>query len=388
MLAFGDPQPYTIEQVDFFARDIVSELADSEDIEFGVVLGDIVGDDLELFAPLTEAVAQIGQPFWYVYGNHDMNFDVEEDHLADETFERVFGPTNYAFTYGNVHFVAFDNVLFPQNYTESRYIGGFTEKQFSFLENFLRHVPEDDRIVAMMHIPLFEQGQGDTFVDAHRERFFQLFRKHPNVLSLSAHTHYQKHVFFGDGDGWPHDEHPHHHYNVGTTSGSWWRGPPDERGIPVTTMRDGTPNGYAIIHFKGTDYAIDWKVANASEDFQMSIFAPKVVLLGEERSSSFFVNFFNGNERSKLEYRHNGGEWKSMAKVDTFDPAYTLARLSRDASSELIPGRPLPHPVESSHLWGASMPRTKSAGTHRIEVRATDMFGRVFHSGTTFRVAD
>ena len=142
MLAFGDPQPYTIEEVDFFARDIITELAGNEEIEFGVVLGDIVGDDLELFAPLTEAVAQIGQPFWYVYGNHDMNFDAAEDHLADETFERVFGPTNYAFTYGNVHFIAFDNVLFPQNYTESRYVGGFTEKQFSFLESFLKAGPE------------------------------------------------------------------------------------------------------------------------------------------------------------------------------------------------------------------------------------------------------
>lgn len=119
------------------------------------------------------------------------------------------------------------------------------------------------------------------------------------------------------------------------------------------------PTNYTIIHFQVTDYAIDWKVADASEVFQMSIFAPKVALLGEERNSSLFVNFFNGNQRSKLEYRKNGGEWKSMDKVDTFDPAYALARLSLDASSELIPGRPLPHPVESSHLWGASMPRTE-----------------------------
>ena len=153
-------------------------------------------------------------------------------------------------------------------------------------------------------------------------------------------------------------------------------------------MRDGTPNGYAIIHFKGTDYTMDWKVAHAAEDFQMNLFAPKVVGPGDDWNSYFFANFFNGNEQSTLQYRHNGGSWKPMTQVDTVDPSYTLMRLSHDASSELTPGRPLPYPVESSHLWRASMPRTDTIGTHRIEVRATDMFGRTFHAGTTFRVAE
>ena len=53
---FGDPQPYNIDQVDFLAEDIVAELIGRDDLEFGMTMGDIVGDNLNLFSPLNQAV--------------------------------------------------------------------------------------------------------------------------------------------------------------------------------------------------------------------------------------------------------------------------------------------------------------------------------------------
>ncbi len=46
-------------------------------------------------------------------GNHDMNYDAVADSLSDETFESNFGPANYAFNYGQAHFIVLDNILYP-----------------------------------------------------------------------------------------------------------------------------------------------------------------------------------------------------------------------------------------------------------------------------------
>ena len=101
---FSDPQPYTLEEIDYLSRDIVAELV-GVDAAFGLSLGDLVGDDLSLFEPLNQAVGRIGIPWYNVHGNHDMNFRAHADEHADETFERVYGPTTYAFQVGRVHFV-------------------------------------------------------------------------------------------------------------------------------------------------------------------------------------------------------------------------------------------------------------------------------------------
>ena len=50
-------------------------------------------------------------------------------------------------------------------------------------------------------------------------------------------------------------------------------------------MRDGTPKGYAFIHFKGNEYVIDYKAAGHSKDYQMELFAPKVVARGRKTSA-------------------------------------------------------------------------------------------------------
>src|SRR5690606_3298795 len=54
-LIFGDPQPYTIEEVIFFADGVVAEVEGIQGVDFGISLGDLVGDDLSLFQPYLEA---------------------------------------------------------------------------------------------------------------------------------------------------------------------------------------------------------------------------------------------------------------------------------------------------------------------------------------------
>jgi hypothetical protein len=62
VLPFGDLQPYTLEELDFLARDVVEPLIGA-DVAFGMALGDLVGDDLSLFEPLKRVVGRIGVPW-------------------------------------------------------------------------------------------------------------------------------------------------------------------------------------------------------------------------------------------------------------------------------------------------------------------------------------
>src|SRR5690606_25857058 len=50
-LVFGDPQPYTSEEMEYFARDVVTEVEGIKNVAFGLSLGDLVGNDLSLFNP-------------------------------------------------------------------------------------------------------------------------------------------------------------------------------------------------------------------------------------------------------------------------------------------------------------------------------------------------
>ena len=107
-------------------------------------------------------------------------------------------------------------------------------------------------VVLSFHIPL-EDNEGEWFRVADRERLFELLKDHPHTLSLSAHTHIQQQIFYGTDKGWQQHT-PHHEYNVGTTSGDWYSGEINEQGVPSSTMRDGTPKGYAMLHFNGNEY--------------------------------------------------------------------------------------------------------------------------------------
>lgn len=384
---FGDPQPYTLQEVGYFARAAVADLMTREkEVPFGLSLGDLVGDDLDLFKPYIKAVKQAKIPWYNLMGNHDLNFDAKEDHLSDETYEAHFGPANYAFNYGKVHFIVMDDVLYPDPRDGKGYWGGFREDQLQFIENNLKTVPKDYLVVLAFHIPWSEPA-GDPFRDADRERIFRALEDFPYTLSLSAHTHLQRQDFLGSDEGWLQED-PHHHYNVGTTSGDWYSGVLDENNLPDATMRDGTPQGYAYLNFKGNQYSIDYQVIGESPEHRMNIFMPKVVTHGRNTSAGIYVNYFLGGDQDKVSYRVNDGQWNTMSRVSDYDRNYMQEIFKWDLSEELRPGRRGSNPVRSTHLWRGSIPARITPGEHTVEVKVEDMFGRTFTQTQTYRLQE
>src|SRR5690606_29854038 len=214
----------------------------------------------------------------------------------------------------------------------------------------------DHLIVVSVHIPIFDEALiVETFNDDHRRRFFELLKVRQHTLSLSGHTHSQRQHFFTADDGWLQDK-PHHHYNVGTASGDWWSGAVNEQGIPDALMRDGTPNGYAYIHFEGNTYSFDYKVAGKPEDHRMQVYGPAKVPQNARYRGQLYVNFYQGSEFCNVDFRIDGGEWRSMRYSVGEDPTVSQIRHQWDSATVLPQNARPSNPALSYHLWRANIP--------------------------------
>jgi hypothetical protein len=386
MLVFGDPQPYSAEEVEYFRRGLVAEAKKVQGMDMGISLGDLVGDNLDLHPLYIKAVGETGIPWFNVMGNHDNNYDGGADSLCDETFEKNFGPATYAFNHGWVHFIVLDDIMYPDPRGGDGYWGGFRKDQVEFLKNDLKYVPKDRLVIMAFHIPISENEGGDPFRDEDRNTLFELLREYPNTLTLSAHTHFQSQDFFSKREGWTQIQ-PHHHFNVGASCGDWYSGIHDENGIPYSTMRDGTPKGFAVLNFDKNKYTTEYRVAGKPADYQFSIFAPKVVPQNEGTSSGICVNFFMGNPADSLFCRVDDGVWRRMYHVVEYDPSYLHLLHEWDFADILPPGRRPSNPERCNHLWAIAIPTRLAEGEHIIEIKAIDMFGRSLTQKSSYRIA-
>lgn len=389
---FGDPQPYIKEHVAFFSKAIVSEVVEHRkiDAKFGISLGDIVGDDLTLHSLYKSAIKPIGLPWYNVMGNHDMNYDAKADSLSDETFEANFGTNNYSFNYGKAHFIVLDDILYPDPRDGKGYWGGFRPSQLEFVKNNLKYVENDKLIVISLHIPLDDKEEGEAaFRQADRNALYALLKDYENVLILSAHTHFLYQSFCGKEQGLDRSM-PIHEFNAGATCGDWYSGEITNKLLPITTMRDGTPQGYALLKINGNKFELDYKVAGMPDDYKMSIYHAKVVPQTQSddwSSYMIYANVFMATENDLVEYRIDNGDWKKMQRTKEVDPAYNRYVQDWDYIEKLKPGRRPSEPIVCLHLWKAPLKSALAIGNHTIEIKTKDMYGRIITQKSIYSVA-
>lgn len=391
-LAFADPQAGTHEELRFVREDVVDELVGT-DAAFGITVGDVVADNLALYPRQSRIVGQIGIPWWRLPGNHDMNFDVPSDEHATETYKRYFGPTNYSFEYGDVHFIALDNVQYKGEGESFRYSGAYrgylTDEQLGWIQEDLRAVPEDKLIVVATHIPLRTYAVGDT-TDSWRPGTTNLgalleVLEGRRVYSLSGHdTSNSWHVYLDEDDGWTGPA-PLHHHVLAEVRGNGWAGPRDLRDIPAATMVDGTPNGYYVLRFDGPNYEARFKAARQPADRQMrvSVHQPsgehRQAHTGQWRPPALFVNVFDGGPNTTVRYRTDGGEPVRMERTIRPDPfiEQALRRIAPEEASA---------PDPTSHLWTAPLPPDVGPGAHTVTVTSENEFGKTHVTSTVIEV--
>ncbi|MEL6294029.1 MAG: calcineurin-like phosphoesterase family protein [Pseudomonadota bacterium] len=294
-LVFGDAQTYSNREIGY-VRDTAGQMlatADLSDTECLIFAGDVMGDDLSLY-PRFKSIIAVGQtPQYFVGGNHDIDFDAEEDKDSFDTFRREWGPEYYSFDIGNVHFVGLDNVRYPCNGVDPHpfcatdakhtYNGVITGRQLEWLRNDLANVPEDKLIVMAAHIP-FQTFTDNTAAKHQTDNLDELVavlgdRK---VLGLSGHTHTTENIEPGEHfEGWAENTNvgpaPFHQIVTGGLSGSWWAGDLNDQGVPHGTQRLGSPRGYYRLDFDGADYVDTYLTFNMdeSEQFHASFNTPR-----------------------------------------------------------------------------------------------------------------
>ena len=286
-LVFGDTQPYTNREVSY-VRDTVGRMLAGRDnaaTECLIFEGDVMGDDLSLYGRFKEIVAVGRVPQYYVAGNHDLDFDAEDDAHSFDTFRREWGPEYYSFDIGEVHFVVLDDVRYPCNGVDDHafcdlsakptYNGVIHERQLEWLRNDLAHVPENKLLVVNAHIPFVSYT--DASARKHQvdnlAELYAIIGERP-ALGLSGHTHTVEQILPGEHfDGWREatgtGPAPFHQIVTGGVSGSWWAGDLDDRGIPHATQRHGAPRGYYVIDFDGAAYVDTYMTFGGTVEEQM-----------------------------------------------------------------------------------------------------------------------
>jgi hypothetical protein len=197
-LFFGDTQARGEREMNFIFHDAVEELI-STDASFGVSLGDIVADDPELMDDVAAGIGQIGIPWYNIMGNHDSDRNAKTNEERDDTFEMFFGPSTYAFEYGQVVFIGLNDIYFNP---DGKYKSHFTEEQLAFVENYLKVVPKTKLVVLMMHSPIVACDN--------REEMYKIIQNHEHTFSISGHVHEQINLFVDEKMGWK-GKTPHHH---------------------------------------------------------------------------------------------------------------------------------------------------------------------------------
>lgn len=289
----GDTQPYSNNEISYVRDTLANELAQENDLEFVIVEGDVMGDDLDLFPRFKQVMSVSEKPLYLVPGNHDLDFDAKSDAHSFDTFKREFGPTYYSFDIGDVHFVVLDDVRYPclpeldnldgkRNFcnnpdTAPTYNGVISKDQLQWLENDLAMVPENKLIVLNMHIPLV------SFVDMNATKhqvdnaaaLYKIIGDRP-ALAFSGHTHTLEQFKAGEYyEGWEQSTGvgptPFPQIIAGAASGSWWSGDFDDNGIPMAYQRLGAPRGYLVVEFDGNTFKETFKATGKAKTKQMSM---------------------------------------------------------------------------------------------------------------------
>jgi len=368
-LIFGDTQPRNDREIQYLQQEVISELVGTK-ADFGVTLGDVVFDNLDLFGHLTGSIASIGLPWLYVPGNHDIDYTADNNTDALGAWYRTFGPDYYSFTYGPAHFIVLNNIRWIVTDSIRYYRTGLGADQLQFLNNEIDRIGSKKLLVLMMHIPF--TGSTAWADKDEKAAFMQTLARHPNTLTLSAHTHLHYHNLVDSTAGF-HGETPHHLVSMGTTCGSWWTGAPDEFGVPHSTMADGTPVSYAWLYITGNKWKLKWKAAGKPADFQMHVNGPGTVSASADTTVLITANIYNALPDANVKMRIGAsGEWIKMKQDIRHDQA-RLDVTEREKELGMVPWRNLPAPALTPHIWSAEIPaRQFTPGVHRIDVNAID----------------
>lgn len=356
LIVVADPQVFALkefEQLKTSAEDIRTTVESSVYPMYGLCVGDITSGDHSFYPRYNEVMAAAKIPFRYAMGNHDMKIWGRSFETSLAPFEAVYGPSYYSYNIGKVHYVVLnDNFFIGRDWY---YIAYLEERQLAWLEEDLKYVAEGTTVIVGLHIPTMHRDKLTEPFDI-RTAGRSLCNYKPlhdmlkpyNAHIVSGHMHTTSNYEVRPGL---------YEHNIPALSGAWWQG-------PICT--DGTPAGYAVFDIDGSNVKWYYKSVGEPQDFQLKIYDQH----DNPSFSGFLVaNVWASDSSWRIEMRIDGGEPQTMTPFATLDPeAEALYSDVSKLEHNWI------HATPADHFFRAPLPE----GAHRVEVTATDRFGRVY----------
>jgi hypothetical protein len=363
----ADPQPANIDEVGFLQR-AMDKMCTQDDFAFALALGDIASDNLSIYPAYREQAGRLGVPVWHIPGNHDHDAHASGPRGLD-TWRATFGPPTYAFEYSGALFVMLDNVMV----TPAGYRGEIGPAGLTFVRNLLAHTPQEKLIVVCTHIPLASSHADDPSCTTSDTSALLRLLDGRKAVSFSGHMHTSEHHYL------PYPGGTHHHQIITALSGSWWSGPFDPNGQPLSVSSDGTPHGWHELSIDGADYHTTF--VPARDDAVVRAIVPgsangaaatatieTVSLLSVE--GGLLVNVFDGGPRTRV-FVEAGGERHLLQRVHAADP-YT-EQLYREAGASL---KYWVQAEVSTHLWTLDLSALPASMLRDARLTIIDEFGR------------
>ena len=367
---------------------------------FGICLGDVVHENMSLFSNYLSGLERLGYPTYNVLGNHDNNPSAADDEAAARDFESHFGPRNYSFNYGNIHFVVLDNLIMKDNSGRlTGYDQGLTDELWAWLQADLSYVPKTKTIATCSHSPMFKTLNGERSA-RHKDDYAALLTGYAKVHAWAGHTHATHNYVYPAGHKYEGLE----VHTLARSTGELWTN---------EYLASGTPRGYTIAEIENGEFASwrfhpvkyqrgkyvgtgtppydlrDWDydasgVARMKagggvldESYQMHVYAP----VGTYGDSKVYANIFLWDSQwGTPEFTPDGGTPVPMTRVESssrYDFADTAFKTFYKTSSERLSadsGYKATTTANPNTLFSAPCSALSGAGT----VRVTDRFGNVY----------
>lgn len=376
----GDIQTPTYSHVKYFRQLIMPSIINS-DADFGVCLGDIADDRLDLYADIEDALSTSNMPLYMVCGNHDINYASKNNSNKAETFRSHFGPDYYSFNYGNNHCIVLNNVDYhgwnKKKDKKGSYSGGFDEKQIQWLKQDLSYMEDEQRVVLLSHIPLLKDFCDSTQL----LQLFELFASRKDIVAIAGHTHSNINWDFNAKSLWNYAGQFKGHA-AGASCGAWWVSPMGPDSLPDATCNDGIPAGTFIYTFEQDQFSKDFVAGTNYATQQLRISAPYLFVEQDSLSDkAIYVNVFDGDTHAKVSCQINNGESLSMEKVNEIDPFVARNQYRRKTYDGWTPWI-----FPSDHLWKAAYPKNLKIGMHQIKAKCTLANGKNYETTIVFEV--
>lgn len=338
-----------------------------------------------------------------VIGNHDNDPSVAAslttDFDASKPWRTIVCPNYYSYNLGKVHFIVLDDIYYLNTATagssypsgvvgDRNYWSRITDEQWDWIKKDLAMVDKSTPVIVEFHIPAWDLNTStyaatQNLQSQHTKKLSDLLADYKTVHFLSGHTHVNQ---VSRPAAYPNIiEH-----NIAAVCASWWwTGKLTNRDV----CTDGSPGGYSLWQFDGTD--IKWKYMSSSdnEGTQMRLYDMNKVREYYQNTTdlqtmlttySSRVNFKNYDDNVvmanvyaydsdwKIEFIENG-EQLSYKRVSTEDPfhviCYDLPRFKAAGSytSTFATGI-------NTHMFRA----TCKTADQPVTVKVTDSFGQVY----------